>query len=331
MSLRIRLRRVGRKKQPSYRIVVANSAAPRDGTYIDDVGFYNPRMQPAELRLDVQKVETWVAKGATLTDTAASLLRKARKGGDAKVALKTAAPEPAPAAEVVEKPQRAPRKPKPGSTGEPVAEAAPASEEPAAPAAEAPATPEAGAAEYAMTDAPAEPERLVVGHIAKAHGTRGEVFVWPLTDRPEAVFAPGGELVLGDQDGDAEAGAPTVTVAQAREFKRGLLVKLQGVDPRTEAEGLARKYLLAPLAVLGPLEEGEVFYHQLLGASVETLDGAAVGTVREVYETEPAHLLEVESPEGKRHLVPFAERVVREVDAAGKRIVIDPPAGLLEL
>lgn len=146
MSLRIRLRRVGRKKQPSYRIVVANSAAPRDGTYIDDVGFYNPRTRPAELRLDIDKVDAWVGKGATLTDTAASLLRKARRGGDAKVALKTAAPEPAPAVEVApapEKPKRAPRKPKAAvaPAEEPAAEAAPA------PAAEATAAPEAGAAE----------------------------------------------------------------------------------------------------------------------------------------------------------------------------------------
>ncbi len=182
-----------------------------------------------------------------------------------------------------------------------------------------------------MTDAPADPERLVVGHIAKAHGNRGEVFVWPLTDRPETVFAIGSELVLGDQDADAEAGAPTVTVEQAREFKRGLLVKLAGVDTRTEAEALARKYLLAPLAVLGPLDEGEVFYHQLLGAVVETVAGEPVGWVREVYETAPAHLLEVESPGGKRHLVPFTERVVRQVDAGARRVIIDPPPGLLDL
>jgi small subunit ribosomal protein S16 len=147
MSLRIRLRRVGRKKQPSYRIVVANSAAPRDGTYIDDVGFYNPRTKPAELRLDIEKLDSWVSKGATLTDTTASLVRKARRGGDAKVALKTAAPEPTPAVEappVAEKPKRAPRKPKAAAAAaeEPAAEAAPA------PAAEAPAeAPEAGAAE----------------------------------------------------------------------------------------------------------------------------------------------------------------------------------------
>ena len=171
MSLRIRLRRVGRKKQPSYRIVVANSAAPRDGAYVDDVGFYNPRLQPAELRLNIEKVEAWVAKGATLSTTAASLLRKAKKGGDAKVGYKVpGAPEPEPEA-VVEapvKPKRAPRKPAAaGSTGTgapaaaaaaPAAEAtaAPAAEATAAPAAEATAAPEAEPEAAPAESAPAE-------------------------------------------------------------------------------------------------------------------------------------------------------------------------------
>ena len=141
MSLRIRLRRVGRKKQPSYRIVVTDSAVRRDGPYVDDVGFYNPRTKPAELRMDVSKVEAWVAKGATLSDTAASLVRKARKGGDAKVGYKVAAPvvEAAPAPEApAPKPKRGSGKPAP------VAEATPAE----APEAEAPAA-EAAPAEDA--------------------------------------------------------------------------------------------------------------------------------------------------------------------------------------
>ncbi len=181
-----------------------------------------------------------------------------------------------------------------------------------------------------MAGAPAEPELLVVGHIARAHGNRGEVFVWPLTDRPDEVFAPGRELILGNQAGEAEGGAP-LTVESARAFKRGLLVRLVGVETRTEAEALARRYLLAPRESLGGLEEGEVYYHQLLGAAVETIAGEVVGRVREVYETEPAHLLEVEDARGKRHLVPFTERVVRRVDPAARRVIIDPPAGLLEL
>ncbi|MBI4409815.1 MAG: 30S ribosomal protein S16 [Gemmatimonadetes bacterium] len=87
MSVRIRLRRVGRKKQPSYRLVVTQSQAPRGGAYLDTLGFYNPLRRPAELTVDLQKVDAWLARGAELTDTAASLVRKARKGGDRSVAI----------------------------------------------------------------------------------------------------------------------------------------------------------------------------------------------------------------------------------------------------
>ncbi len=182
----------------------------------------------------------------------------------------------------------------------------------------------------AVSPAPEAPERLVVGHIARVHGTRGEIYVSPLTDSLQ-VFAAGSELVLGDDEGDADDASPTVVVEGAREFTRGLLVKLVGVDTRDAAEPLARRYLLAPLAALPPREEGEVFYHELLGATVETVDGAPVGTVREVYELAPADMLEVETPAGRRHLVPFTERVIRQVDPQAKRVVIDPPPGLLEL
>jgi small subunit ribosomal protein S16 len=96
MPVKIRLRRIGRKKQPYYRVVVTDSTSPRDGAYLDSVGFYNPTRQPAELRLDLAKVDEWTGKGAQMTPTVRSLLRKARQGGDAKVELMTA---PAPAEE----------------------------------------------------------------------------------------------------------------------------------------------------------------------------------------------------------------------------------------
>lgn len=99
MPVRIRLRRVGRKKQPSYRIVVAESQNPRGGTYLDNVGFYNPRRDPLELRIDLGKVDSWVAKGAELTPTVASLVRKARRGEGAAPAGAAAAPEAPVAAE----------------------------------------------------------------------------------------------------------------------------------------------------------------------------------------------------------------------------------------
>jgi len=116
MSVRIRLRRVGRKKQPYYRVVVAESRNPRDGEYLETVGFYNPRTKPAELRLSLDRVDAWVAEGAGLSDTVASLVRKARKGGDRTIAI-----SPLPAMQATE-------------PGEPAAPPAPA--EGAGPAAE---------------------------------------------------------------------------------------------------------------------------------------------------------------------------------------------------
>ena len=77
MATRIRLRRVGRKKQPVYRIVVTDRQNPRDGSFVETLGHYNPRTDPAELQVDVEKAKAWLAKGATPSDTVRSLLRKA--------------------------------------------------------------------------------------------------------------------------------------------------------------------------------------------------------------------------------------------------------------
>jgi len=176
----------------------------------------------------------------------------------------------------------------------------------------------------------AGPEYLVVGHVTRPHGIRGEVYVTPLTDRPELVFAPGRRMRLGDSEAALDPAEPPKEVAGVRPFKRGLLVKFDDVRDRTAAEAMAGRYLLVPLAELEPLEEGEYYYHQLLGLEVVTRDGERVGCVREVYETAPAHLLEV-TGEGKPHLIPFTARIVRQVDLEARRIVIEPPPGLLEL
>ena len=176
-----------------------------------------------------------------------------------------------------------------------------------------------------------QPEHLVVGHIAKPHGTKGELFVMPLTDRPGDVFAPGRQLFLGDVDGRVSAEASIVGVESSRPFKRGLLVRLEEVAGREDADPIAGLYFLLPLDALPPREEGEFFYHELLGLQVVTVAGAAVGRVREVFDTEPHHLLEVEAADGKVRLIPFAERIVRQVDQDAGRLVIEPPEGLLDL
>jgi 16S rRNA processing protein RimM len=111
-----------------------------------------------------------------------------------------------------------------------------------------------------------EPEYLAVGHLNKAHGTKGELFVWPLTDHPESVFAPGVILYLGAEEGDApDLTRPSLIVTGVRPFRRGFLLSLEGIGDRDAAEAIQGSYVLLPTRELEALDEGEVFYHQLLG------------------------------------------------------------------
>ncbi len=83
MAVKIRLRRMGAKKKPYYRIVVADSRYPRDGRFIEEIGTYNPISQPAEIKVDLEKASQWIANGAQPTDTVKELLKKAGLGAKA--------------------------------------------------------------------------------------------------------------------------------------------------------------------------------------------------------------------------------------------------------
>ncbi|MBI4596655.1 MAG: 30S ribosomal protein S16 [Candidatus Tectomicrobia bacterium] len=77
MAAKIRLRRMGAKKRPFYRIVVADSRSPRDGKFIESLGTYDPGTEPSTIKVNRDKAQWWIAKGAQLTDTAKSVLAKA--------------------------------------------------------------------------------------------------------------------------------------------------------------------------------------------------------------------------------------------------------------
>ena len=79
MAVRIRLKRLGAKKAPFYRIVVADSRTPRNGACIDMIGTYNPMKEPAEINIDFEKAADWMKKGAQPTDTVRALLKKNEK------------------------------------------------------------------------------------------------------------------------------------------------------------------------------------------------------------------------------------------------------------
>ena len=76
MAVKIRLRRMGAKKNPFYRIVVADSRYPRDGRFIEEIGTYNPVVSPVEIKVDAEKAKQWIANGAQPTDTVKALLKK---------------------------------------------------------------------------------------------------------------------------------------------------------------------------------------------------------------------------------------------------------------
>jgi small subunit ribosomal protein S16 len=196
MSVKIRLRRTGRKKQPSYRIVVADSATPRDGQYLDALGTYNPLTKPADLRIDMEKVEKWLANGAEMSDTAASLIRKARRGGDDKVAVRGVGPEireeksdVVPAAEPSRQPSR------PGSRGAP--KAAAAAEEPAA--------------ALEQPEAPADSEAAAPAAQAEAAPVGAAAPETPVAEATESTDAgePADATEPADVGEPADAGEPT--------------------------------------------------------------------------------------------------------------------------
>ena len=76
MAVKIRLRRMGAKKAPFYRIVVADSRYPRDGRFIEEIGTYNPTTTPSEVKVDAEKAKQWIANGAQPTDTVKAILKK---------------------------------------------------------------------------------------------------------------------------------------------------------------------------------------------------------------------------------------------------------------
>lgn len=176
----------------------------------------------------------------------------------------------------------------------------------------------------------ANPHHLVVGHINKPHGTKGEVFVWTLTDHPESIFAPGVVLLMGDESGKVQEGEPTLRIEAVRPFRKGVLVEFEGSSTRDHAEELRGAYLLRSADDLQGRDEDELFYHELLGLNVVTVDGTELGSVREVYELQPAHMLEVRGGQ-KSHMIPFLKDLVVGVDLETGVLTIDPPEGLLDL
>ncbi len=177
----------------------------------------------------------------------------------------------------------------------------------------------------------AAPEFLIVGRVRKAHGIRGELVVEPITDAPDAIFAPGRRVLVGTPAGDVSPDRRELHVSAVRPMGEGLLVHFDEIPDRTAAELWRGRYFLVPAEEVPPPADDEVYVHELLGMRVVLVTGEAVGDVREVYELPQGLAIDVTRAAGTGTvMVPFDERVVTGVDRDARVITIDPPAGLLD-
>lgn len=176
---------------------------------------------------------------------------------------------------------------------------------------------------------PAPDSLLLVGTVGRPHGVLGEVKVVPETDDPERLRALE-RVFVGDAPERAEERA--VEGLRFQPTKRGVvaLVRFAGIAGRDAADLLRGQHVYAAEADLPPLEEGEVYLHDLIGLAVVTDNGEAVGTVTDVLSGGAQPLLVVKRNGQPDALVPDVDEIVTDVDLDAERITIRPPEGLLD-
>jgi 16S rRNA processing protein RimM len=168
-------------------------------------------------------------------------------------------------------------------------------------------------------------EDITIGRIGPARGVRGELFVQPWTDVPDERFAAGSVI----RTEPAEAGPLTVATMSSAGGKT--VIHFVGVDDRAAAEALRGVNLVIGADERPPLHDPDEFYDSdLIGLSVQTVEGLVVGPITDVLHSVADSLLVI-ATDGREVLVPFRKEFVPVVDLAAGLVQIDPPEGLLEL
>ncbi len=169
---------------------------------------------------------------------------------------------------------------------------------------------------------------MILGRVVGAHGLHGMVRVKWLGDGPENL-AQAPELRLGRKPDDEAA-----RVFEVRGCGPGrpgeVRLTLAGVEDRDAAEALRGCFVLGDRSHLAPLQPGEHYWYELVGCRVEARDGRSIGTVKEIWETGAHDVLVIEGSDGLRRLLPAVDAFLREIDVAGRRLVIEEIPGLLD-
>lgn len=169
-------------------------------------------------------------------------------------------------------------------------------------------------------------EDVVIARIVKARGIRGEVACVLETDFPGR-FSSLERVTVWMPDG-----ARLNLIVENHWFhNQRVILKFEGYDTMTAAQGLTGGRLVIAEADVEPLAEGQFFERQVIGSEVVTSDGRKVGLVTRVMRTGGTDVLVLAGDDGRERLIPFADEICTSVDVGAKRITVDPPEGLLDL
>ena len=171
-------------------------------------------------------------------------------------------------------------------------------------------------------------ERIVLGRALGPHGLRGEIRIRYFGDGPANILRQS-VVWLGEEENDS--GAKRFEVARSGTGRAGeVRLALVGIEEREAAEELEGMLLLGSKGALEPLEDGEFYWHQLIGCRVETETGRNIGTIQEIWETGAHDVLVVESEDGVQRLISAAREIATEIDPEARRVVIATQPGMLE-
>jgi 16S rRNA processing protein RimM len=163
--------------------------------------------------------------------------------------------------------------------------------------------------------------QLVVGRIGRAHGVLGEATIEVQTDDPDIRFQVGNKLTLDN--------GRQLTIRSSRWHNQILLLAFDGVADRNQIEEL-RDQLISSDVDLGSLAPGEYHFQQLIGCEVFQQNGELIGKVDEIVKLPGQDLLSV-SRSGAQVLIPMVKQIIIEIDVLAKKIVVNPPEGLLDV
>lgn len=169
-------------------------------------------------------------------------------------------------------------------------------------------------------------EHVQIGEVVKAHGIRGEIKVYTFSECPDNLKLYK-NLVLQEQ---GQSATRTYSLVKSRSQGKLAIVQLQGVNTRDEAEALQGSEVWVSKLELPGLQPGEYYWHQLVGLQAVTETGTILGTISGLFATKAHDVMVIVDAE-QEYMVPVKDEIIKQVDAKSGKVIIAPPAGLLEL